>query len=185
MSHTPDYGKWLARASLIASLTALAIVLRFFEIPVPYIGFIKFDFSGVPLVVLALARLSYGLAALPAYYIVSVLLGADPVGMAMKVAAEVSTFIPVALLFGRLGQGRRATAISASLAAASRTVLMALLNLVVSPHWILWAKLASTYEEALSITLALLPGICVFNAFAGAVVAPIGIYVYRVVKSFI
>lgn len=165
----------------MASLTALAIVLKFFEIPFPLATFLKYDIAGVPLALMALLSLRAALASLPVFYIVPTLLGFDAIGMGMKVLAEVSTFTPMAVLYRRLG-GRAYVVWGSVSATISRTLVMCLANLLVTPYWILFAGWRQTYEEALGLTIAFLPYIAVFNATLALIVFSLTIGVERVLR---
>jgi len=174
-----------ARLAYIAGFTALAVVLRFFEVPFPPAPFLKYDFSGVPLAVLGFKSLKWAYASLPLYYIASVIAGADPIGMAMKALAEASTFTPLVLAFrrlaGRLSWGS-SYALSALIATASRTIVMTLANLAVTPFWLMMAypKYYPTYDAAYGFVVNYAPWIALFNASLSAIILATTAPVYKV-----
>ena len=171
----------LRRLAYVASLTALAIVLRFFEIPYPFAPFLKYDVSGVPLALLALGSIRYSLTAIPAYYLVPVALGSDAIGMAMKVVAEASTFTPLSISARKTGKHWVAVAA----ATTCRSIVMALLNLLITPYWGLMAGWFKTYESALSYTIAIMPHIIFFNSSIAFIACTLAISTYKAVKSYI
>ncbi|MEM0105401.1 MAG: hypothetical protein QXS42_02235 [Zestosphaera sp.] len=176
----------LSRVAYVASYTTLAIILRFFELPFPPAPFLKYDIAGVPLALLAFNSLRSSLIALPAFFLVSVILGADPVGMIMKVTAEVATYVPLVILYRRFSSRSigPATALSVGVATASRTLAMCLLNLLVTPYWLMMAypNYFTSFEIAWSYTLYYLPWITVFNASLAVAVALLSISTYRVLR---
>ncbi|ADV64958.1 hypothetical protein [Desulfurococcus mucosus] len=175
------------RLVYVSGFTALAVVLRFFEIPFPLASFLKYDFSGVPLAVLGLMSLKWAFTALPVYYMASVIAGADPVGMVMKTLAELSTFTPLALsyraLAGRLQHERLYIAVGL-LASVSRIIVMTLANLAVTPIWLMMAypSVFNSYRAAYEYTLGYIPVIALFNATMSLIVVAATIPVYRVLE---
>ncbi len=169
----------------VSGFISLAIVLKFFEIPFPLASFLKYDFSGVPLAVLGFKSIKWGVTALPVYYIVSVIAGSDPIGMAMKTLAEASTFIPLVLTYkhlaGRLGF-KTAYSLSGVIAIASRTIVMTLANLAVTPFWLMitYPKYYPTYYAAYDFTVKYIPEIAVFNISISLIIVLAALPVYRV-----
>lgn len=171
----------------VASLTALAVVLklRFFEIPYPPAPFLKYDISGIPLALIAFISLKYTPPALLLYFIIPVLVGADPIGMAMKCLAEASTFTPLTLLYKKTPgktDSRGRFILVVVLSAVSRAGIMAIANYVVTPYWLLWARWATTFEDAYAKTLVYLPHVVIFNATLALIVSSLSIVIYNVVK---
>ncbi|MEM4718193.1 MAG: hypothetical protein QXE81_05485 [Desulfurococcaceae archaeon] len=173
--------------SYVAGLTALAIVLklRYFEIPYPPAPFLKYDVSGVPLASIMFLMPKSIVPALLIYYIIHVALGADLIGMAMKCLAELSTITPLVMLYRRLTRYSRQfhVHILVSISVISRVITMLIANIIVTPHWMLIARWASTYEEALRKTFALIPHIILFNATLGIIISLISIMVFDVLKK--
>ena len=161
---------------LVVGLLALAVVLKFFEIPYPPAPFLKYDVSGVPLAVIAYYSLKYAISSLPVYYIIPVLFGSDVVGMAMKCLAETSTFTPLTLLYkraGRLGEVWRSVLVTA-VSALSRVVVMSIANYIVTPHWLVWTY-KMPYKEAYTLTLVYMPHIVIFNLTIVLIIAPLSL----------
>lgn len=160
---------------LVAGLLVLAVVLKFFEIPYPPAPFLKYDVSGVPLVIIAYYSLKYTFSTLPVYYIIPVLFGSDAVGMAMKCLAETSTFTPLVLVYKRCSQPDKwRVSLAVSIAALSRVLSMSLANYFVTPHWLVWVY-EIMFEEAYKITLILMPHIVLFNFTITLIIAPLSL----------
>ncbi len=161
----------------VSTLTALAIVLRFLEIPFPLLTWLKYDASGVPLAILA--YMGWGLLAysLPVYYLVSVALGADFMGMVMKVIAEASTIIPLTYLYRRL-RSRRKLAIPAATGttALSRVLVMHLFNILITPYWLVYSY-GMSYDSALSYVYSVVLLIDVFNLTIAVPISLAALYV--------
>ncbi|MGC8983350.1 MAG: hypothetical protein ACP5KA_06360 [Desulfurococcaceae archaeon] len=177
--------KGLSRIYLAAGLTALAVVLRFFEIPYPPAPFLKYDLSGVPLGVMALVSLKLAYAALPVYYVISVAaMGSDPIGMAMKCLAEASTFTPLALAYTKLSARRLsrvgAGGVAVATSTATRVAVMSLMNYIVTPYWLIWAGWVRSWEDAVKAVLLYLPHVAAFNTSIALIVAPLTLVAYRV-----
>lgn len=168
----------------VASLTALAVVLklRFFEIPYPPAPFLKYDISGVPLTLIVFISAKYIPPALLVYFLVHVLMGADPIGMAMKCLAEISTFIPIVLVYSR-SHSKKAGIFSVICAVVSRVAVMALANYAITPYWLLWVRWAETLEDAYAKMLAYMPHVVIFNATLALVVAPLSVLVYNTLRK--
>jgi riboflavin transporter FmnP len=172
-----------------AGLTALAIVLklRVFEIPYPPAPFLKYDLSGVPLAILAYMSLRAFPASLLVYFLVNVLMSPDPagvpIGMSMKVLAEISTLLPLVLALKRLGLARKGVVVGTIASIASRVLVMSLANYLVAPHWLVMARWVKTYEEAYKWAISIMPHIAVFNATLAVPVCLLTFVVLRVLKS--
>jgi len=192
MSKAPAY-ETLSVASLktlsyLASLLALAVVLKVFELPYPPAPFLKYDASGIPLALIAFMSLKYTFSLLPLYYIVPVALGFDAIGMAMKCLSEASTFAPL-VLTNRTASDKLPTKYASTLAVViaslSRVATMSLANYVVTPYWLIWAwpEQIKSLEVARAIVIAYMPHIAVFNLTLALIVAPTSIAVYTILKK--
>ena len=170
--------------SLVSGLLALALVLKFFEIPYPPAPFLKYDVSGVPLAVIAYYSLKYAFSSLPVFYVIPVLFGSDVVGMAMKCLAEASTFTPLVLVYkkgaSRLSEKWRA-GLAVAAASLTRVVVMSIANYTVTPHWLVWSYKMS-YEKAYELTLYYMPHIALFNFTIALIVAPLSLAVMAVMR---
>jgi riboflavin transporter FmnP len=169
-----------------AGLTALAIVLklRVFEIPYPPAPFLKYDLSGVPLAILAYMSLRAFPVSLLVYFLVNVLMSPDPagvpIGMSMKVLAEISTLLPLVLA---LNLARKGVVVGTIAGIVSRVLVMSLANYLVAPHWLVMARWVKTYEEAYKWTISIMPHIAVFNATLAVPVCLLTVVALRVLKS--
>lgn len=168
----------------VASLTALAVVLklRSFEIPYPPAPFLKYDISGIPLALIAFMSLKYAPMLLVVYFVLHLLMGADPVGMTMKCVAEASTFVPLVLI-RKKSDSKKVDALAVSCAVISRTAVMAAMNYAVTPYWLLWVRWAKTLQDAYTKTLALMPHIAIFNATLALIIAPLSLLICNVLKK--
>lgn len=173
----------------VSSLTALAIVLKFkfFEIPYPPANFLKYDLSGVPLAIIAFMSFKYVPGSLLLYFLVHLAIGAgtigaDPIGMAMKCLAELSTFTPLVLTYKKVKDERMGSALAILFAVISRTVVMVAANYAITPYWLLWMKWAVDLQDAYMKTLLVLPHIALFNATLALVVSALALVVYRVLR---
>ena len=178
----------LLRITVAASLVALSLVLFMFKFPYPPAPFLKFDGMGIPLAVLALYSTRLSVYVLPIVFVGLHLLGADFVGASMKLAAEASTFLAVALVYRRCATPRVAPAIRDTLpvvaGVVSRVVVMTLLNYVVTPHWMVLAY-GMSFERAYTLTVSLLPHVAAFNAIAASYVGVLSVAAFRVVSKAI
>lgn len=171
--------------------SALAILLHIPQYPYPYAPWLKFDLAGVPITVLMLADLRLGMSSLPIFWVGSLILTTDPtrvIGPSMKVLAELFTALPLALTYRKLVRRfgiSKASAIGFSIALISRVCVMLLLNYLVAPYWMVWAKWAKTLEDAYIFTITYLPHNVVFNAIVVCYVAPIAISAYRTLEKYI
>lgn len=171
--------------SYLSGLTTLAVVLKIFELPYPPAPFLKYDVSGIPLALMAFISLRYAFGLLPLYYIASVALGFDVIGMAMKCLSEASTFAPLTLVHEAVSKrvSARATAALATTAAfLSRAAVMSLANYVVTPYWLVWAGWAKDLEWAKTFVIIYMPHIAIFNLTLALIVAPVSITVYAILK---
>ena len=174
------------RVALAGVLVSLAIVLHLFKAPFPPAPFLKFDGVGVPLAVLSLHSVPLSVAVAPVVFIALQALGADVVGAGMKVLAELSTYVPLAVAYRKLGgRGLAGYVVPACSAVVARVAVMTLANYLVTPYWILMAGWARSYEQAYSLTLRYLPWISTFNAVTALYVAPLALAVFRVLRKVI
>jgi riboflavin transporter FmnP len=174
------------KTALAGVLVSLAIVLHLFKVPFPPAPFLKFDGVGIPLATLSLYSISLSVAIVPVVFVALQVLGADVVGAGMKVLAELSTYLPLALMYRRVGsRGLVGYVVSVGSAIATRVVIMTLANYIITPYWILMAGWARTYEQAYSMTLRYLPWVAAFNAIVALYVAPLALAVFRVLRRVV
>ncbi|MEM4984694.1 MAG: hypothetical protein QW289_02220 [Sulfolobales archaeon] len=175
----------LLRLTTSAALTALSLVLFLFKFPYPPAPFLKFDGMGIPLAVLALYSLRALLAVQPVVYVGLQVLGADFIGAGMKVTAELSTLIPIALSYRQFclrRECRRMYPLVIAFGILGRVTTMSLLNYLIAPHWMVMAY-GWTFEKAYTATIALIPHIAVFNLVAASYVGVLALEVSRVVSK--
>ena len=173
----------LVKLTYIASLTALAIVLRFFEIPYPPAPFLKYDVSGIPLAIIGFMSLRYLPISLPIYYLIPVLTGSDVIGMAMKILAETSTLLPLVIIYKKLYPRKITYPISIVLAIVSRVVVMSITNIIITPYWLILAGWVKDFETAYKITLGYIPHIAIFNATLALVVSTLSISLHGILRK--
>ncbi len=161
----------------IAILSALVVVLdssmKFsgFKIPFPFPGltFLKFDFTGIPIV---LSLLIYGLTPGATTSFVAFLAilarSGDIVGSSMKAIAEFSTI--VGIFIGLRFRGKIGKAMSFVLGITSRCIIMSLFNVIILPLY---------YGMSYEYTISLIPGIVVFNVMQGALSILVGYLIYE------
>ena len=164
-----------------AILAAMVIVFDYtlkysgLKIPFPWMPFLKFDFTGVPIMI------SLFMFGLPSAVTTSLaaLLGiiarsGELVGATSKAVAELSTALGIAAglrLTGDRGIGDIITkGVSVALGLISRVVVMSLWNIVVLPNY-----QGIPYDYVVS----LLPMLGVFNAMQGAISALLGYTLYE------
>jgi len=159
-----------------AILAALAVVfdyaLKFsgLKIPFPWMPFLKFDFTGVPIVT---AYLMFDLTSGTITSIVAVLgiiaRSGDLIGGAMKGIAEVSTVTGLAggrYLSRRLGLGVGPSRFLSYVAGvALRIIIMSGWNLLVLPRY---------YGIPFNVAVGMLPLLALFNGMQGALTVVLG-----------
>lgn len=184
-----SYGRsQILKLAYVSALTSLAVVLklRFFEIPYPPLPFLRYDLSGVPISVIAFISLRYIPVVLPIYYVMNIILGSDPIGMAMKCVAEISTAIPLVITYKKnpLKIRNSATLLIATivLSTLARVGSMCVANYMVTPYWLLWSRLVNTLEDAITITLAYMPHIIAFNSTSALIISTLSVKLYDILK---
>jgi riboflavin transporter FmnP len=175
--------QWL---SLVALLTAMAVVLNGLSVPAPYAGFLLYGVWEIPVVLaLLLLGLEGGLvvAGLNGLALEFINPGGLPTGPLYNLVAEISMFAGiVAATRFTMGRGTGALVLgSTALGAATRTGVMTLVN---------WAVLAQPYPigfGSFGVTEAAVPGllelIAVFNATVTLYVVPSAYGLTRAVIS--
>ena len=162
-----------------AILAALVVVfdysLKFsgLKIPFPWLPFLKFDFTGIPI---ALSLLLYGLSSGATTSIVACLAivarSGELVGAVMKAIAEFSTILGIAI--GLYLPSRCRRTVSVVVGVALRIATMSVTNLIVLPTY---------YGMLYDVAVDLLPMIGVFNAIQGTLTVLIGHFLYETYVS--
>jgi riboflavin transporter FmnP len=164
-----------------AILAALVIVfdytLKFsgLKIPFPWMPFLKFDFTGVPIVI---SFLLFGTSSSAITSTIAclgiVIRSGDLIGGVMKGIAEFSTVLGMALglrLMGQFKTGSRSTkVISVIHGVLLRILSMSVWNLIVLPY---------AYGLPLNAVVGMLPLLGVFNGIQGTITASIGHMLYE------
>lgn len=175
----------ISENGLIASMTALAIILHIIRFPFPLATFLKYDLSGVPLILLVLlVPFRKAVVSIPFFGIGVFLLSGDPVGAFMKSLAELSSMAGAVFVYNRFGK-----IVLVLVSATTRTIIMLLANIAITPLWLMYfARACDTYGICLSITLMYIPAIALFNISLGLIVASIAVvlegYVKRIVAGW-
>lgn len=164
-----------------AILSALVIVfdyaLRYsgLKIPFPWYPTLKFDFTGVPIV---LSLFLYGFPSSVTTSLVAgtgiVLRSGNFISASMKVAAELSTVFGLHLGTFISKNGTKSRLISWITSLISRILAMSIVSLYVLPNF---------YGLPFESTLGLLPFIGVFNAIQGVLTIGLGYFLYGAVQS--
>ena len=164
-----------------AILAAMVIVFDYtlkysgLKIPFPWMPFLKFDFTGVPIMI---SLFMFGLPSAVSTSLAALLgiiaRSGELVGATSKALAELSTALGIAAglrLTGDRGIGDNITkGASVALGLLSRVVVMSLWNIVVLPNY---------QSIPYDIVVGLLPMLGVFNAMQGAISALLGYTLYE------
>lgn len=142
------------------------------KIPFPWLPFLKFDFSGIPIVIaLLLCGLTSGATTCLIASLGILARSGDVIGATMKAAAEFSTILGMAPFYGR-GRGRTEMILGAAGGIALRILTMSLANLSILPMF---------YHFPFEAAVALLIPIAVFNAIQGGISIGGGWTLYRAI----
>jgi len=148
-----------------AVLGALVVVfdysLKFsgLKIPFPLFPQLKFDFTGIPIVLsYLLFGLSSGATTSSIAFLAILVRSGDAIGPLMKAIAELSTIIGMALFPRRTT--RLGKTMSLALGLGLRVIVMSVVNLLVLPTF---------YAQSFTAAVLLLPFLAVFNVIQGAI----------------
>lgn len=170
-----------ARLTGTAILAALVIIfdysLKFSGLKIPFLWmpFLKFDFTGIPIVI---SLLLYGLTSAATTSAVACLCivarSGDLIGGTMKGIAEFSTVLGIALGLRFMSQFnigiRSIKMFSIALGVLLRILSMSIWNLIVLPNY---------YGLTFSTTAGMLPLLGVFNGLQGIMTAFLGYLLYE------
>ena len=172
INRTPETARLTGTAILAALVIVFDYTLKFsgLKIPFPWMPFLKFDFTGVPIVV---ALLLYGLASAGTTSVVASLgiiaRSGDLIGGAMKGMAELSTVIGMAagLYITERISSSRVIRMAGMLVVGvvTRILVMSVWNLLVLPNF---------YGIPFNATIGMLPLLALFNAMQGAMTVALG-----------
>lgn len=167
------------RVAGISVLGALVIVFDYlikfsgWKIPFPWLPFLKFDFTGIPIFLsLAIYGLPSGATTSIIAFLAIVVRSGKPVDAAMKALAEFSTVLGAAPFIHKQGLSWRALSIACSLAA--RVAVMSLMNIIVLPVY---------YQLPFVAALNLLPLIGLFNVMHGILSFFGGYALYKLLQA--
>ncbi len=178
-SETPQQTQRTIHIVGTAILGALVVVFDYtlkysgLKIPLPWFPTLKFDFTGIPIV---LSLLMYGFpsaAITSGIALLAILLrSGDLVSASMKALAEFATILGMALLINRTSRISRPLAIALGL--ASRVAIMSLLILALP---------SLAFLPSLSAAILFLPMLGAFNIIAGTISIIGGLTIYEAIKK--
>jgi riboflavin transporter FmnP len=165
--------KTLAGTAILGTLVVVfdySLKYSGLKIPFPWLPYLKFDFTGVPIV---LSLLFFGLASgitTSAVALLAILArSGDVVGATMKALAEFSTILGMAIGLRLLKRNTKSTKIlSSALGLSLRSMVMLLANLIVFP--------------AMAVMYAMLL-LVFFNCIQGSISIIFGYFLYGVVAQ--
>jgi riboflavin transporter FmnP len=162
----------LAGTTILAALTVVfdyALKFSGLKIPFPWATFLKFDFTGIPIV---LALLLYGLSSGRATSLVACIAiiarSGDVISATSKAIAEFATVSGMAV--GLRLSGRYKKSISVIAGVTLRIAVMSVSNLIILPSY---------YGMPYSVAVSLLPVIGAFNAVQGGMTVLVGYGLYE------
>ena len=151
-----------------AVLGALVLVLDYalkfsgLKIPFPWFPALKFDFTGLPIILsLFLYGLHSGATTSSIAFLAILLRSGDLIGASMKAIAEFSTILGMAPFINK--SGRIGKSLSIILGLTFRVVAMSLFNLAVLPIFY------SAYYPTFLAAVLFLPLLAAFNIVAGSI----------------
>lgn len=164
-----------ARLTGTAILATLVVVVDYtlkfsgLKIPFPWLPFLKFDFTGIPITLaLLLYSLSSGATASTVACLAIIVRSGDIVGAVMKAIAEFSTILGIWV--GLYLTSRYRKVVSVVVGVAFRVGAMSITNLIVLPVY---------YGMTYYVVVNLLPMIGVFNAIQGTMTVLVGFLIYE------
>jgi len=169
--HVQRTTKLVGTAVLGALVVVFDYTLKFsgWKIPFPWLPILKFDFTGIPIVLsLLLYGLRSGAATSAVAFLAIVFRSGDFVGASMKALAEFSTILGMAPFKNRTG--RLGKAFSLVFGLVARVAVTSLLNVIVLPVF---------YRYTFLATVLLLPLMGVFNVMAGCISIFSGYLIYE------
>jgi len=165
--------KTLAGTAILGTLVVVfdySLKYSGFKIPFPWLPYLKFDFTGVPIVLsLLFFGLTSGITTSAVALLAILARSGDVVGATMKALAEFSTILGMAIGLRLLKRNTKLTKIlSSALGLSLRSIVMLLANLIVFP------TMAVTYA---------IPLLIFFNVIQGSISIIFGYFLYGVVAQ--
>jgi riboflavin transporter FmnP len=158
-----------------AVLAALVVVFDYtmkfsgFKIPFPWLPFLKFDFTGVPILfALLLYGLDTGITTSTVAFLAILVRSGDPVGASMKAVAELANISGIHTGLRLFNFHTQIT--SALLGLLLRITVMSIFNLIILPTY---------YSMPFQLAINLLPLIGVFNAIQGGITTGLGFLLHK------
>jgi riboflavin transporter FmnP len=145
------------------------------KIPFPLFPVLKFDFTGIPIVLSYLVfGLSSGATTSCIAFLAILFRSGDAIGPLMKAIAELSTILGMALFIRRTN--RIGKIMSIALGLVLRVVVMSVVNLIVLP--IFYAK-----YYTFSAAVLVLPWIGIFNVIQGSISIFGGLLIHKAMEG--
>lgn len=161
-----------------AILAALVVVFDYtmkysgLKIPFPWLPTLKFDFTGIPIVLsLYLFGFVSGVFTSAIAFVGILARSGDVVSSSMKALAEVSTIVGMKLAMRVASNFRRSAALAAGVSA--RSVIMAFANLLVLP---------AHNQIPFLLVIGISPLIVAFNVIQGSISILGGYFIYEAIK---
>lgn len=163
-----------------AILGALVIVFDYsmkfshLKIPFPWLPYLKFDFTGIPIVLsLLLFGLTPGATTSAVAFLAILTRSGDLIGASMKALAEFSTILGIAFIHSLLIKSEKlAKASSLILGVTLRITVMFCANLIILP---IYHKIPQT------VVIATSPLTAAFNAIQGTISILLGYLLYDII----
>ena len=169
--------KLASTAVLGALVIVFDYILKFsgLKIPFPLFPVLKFDFTGIPIVLSYLVfGLSSGATTASIAFLGILLRSGDVIGASMKAIAEVATIAGMALWIQRTN--RLGKTLSIAFGLVLRVVVMSVANVIVLP--IFYAQ-----SYTLSPAVLLLPMLGVFNTIQGFISIGGGLLIHKAIAG--
>lgn len=161
-----------------AILAVLVIVLDYtmkysgLKIPFPWLPILKFDFTGIPIVLsLLLFDFNSGIFTSMVAFTAILSRSGDFIGSSMKAFAELSTISGISIALKVVPKFPKSA--SLILGVSTRCLIMFVLNLVVLPEY---------YNMSFPVAIGISPLIVVFNAIQGSINILCGYSIYNATK---
>jgi riboflavin transporter FmnP len=144
------------------------------KIPFPWLPILKFDFTGVPIVLsLLLVGLAPGATTSGVAFLAILIRSGDLVGASMKALAELSTILGMAFSYRWLKNTKNfGKALSLILGVTSRVLIMFFANLIILPTY---------YQTPQTAVIAVNLLIAAFNVIQGTISIILGYFLYNII----
>jgi riboflavin transporter FmnP len=161
-------------ATTLAGTTILGTLVVVFDyslkfsglkIPFPWLPYLKFDFTGVPIVLsLLLFGLTSGTITSSVAFLAILVRSGDLVGAAMKAIAEFSTILGMTFALKLSKKNTKITKISSLiLGVSSRSIMMVFANLIVFPQIAVIISLLTLVFNVIQGSISIIPGYFLYD----------------------